>query len=168
MKLGGIVTAVLPNRGFYLEDNSGSIYVESREGPNTLRYGDSVETLGFVAFADSHLKLEDGGVQRLRSNVFLKPARITAEAAFSEKYDYDLVILQGRVVGRSNLRQQQILMVQEKQNIFPVIFSRSLAALPEEGALVDVTGVCVNDIDSFGRVSAFKLISGRCERGRVT
>ena len=160
VKLGGIVTAVLQNRGFYLEDSSGSIYVESRQA-NDLRYGDFVETLGFVAFADNHLKLEDGSVQRQRSNVFLKPARITVDQAFSEQYDYDLVTLRGRVVGRSNLRQQQILMVQQKQNIFPVIFSKSLVAqLPEEGTVVDVSGVCVNDVDSFGRVSAFKLISG--------
>jgi signal transduction histidine kinase len=159
-KLAGIVTAVLQNRGFYLEDNSGSIYVESRQA-NDLQYGDFVETLGFVAFADSHLKLEDGSVRRMPSSIALKPARISVEAAFSEKFDSDLVTLQGYVVGRSTLRQQQILMIQQKQNIFPIVFSRSLAVLqlPEEGTLVDVTGVCVNDIDSFGRVSAFKLIA---------
>ncbi len=164
VKLGGVVTAVLRNRGFYLEDSSGSIYVESRQA-NDLQYGDFVETLGFVAFADAHLKLEDGSVQRLRSNAFLKPAPITVEQAFSEKFDYDLVALQGRVVGRSTLRQQQVLMIQQKQNIFPVVFSGPLPGLqlPEEGTLVDVTGVCVNDIDSFGRVSAFKLIASAGE-----
>ncbi|MBV8810758.1 MAG: hypothetical protein JO033_18985 [Acidobacteriaceae bacterium] len=160
VKLAGIVTAVLQNRGFYLQDNSGSIYVQSRQA-NDFTYGDEVEILGFVAFADSHLRLEDGSVRRLRRNAALKRAEIGVEEAFSEKYDSDLVTLQGRIVGRSALREQQVLMIQQKQSIFPVIFSRSVPArqLPDEGSLVKVTGVCVNDIDSFGRVSAFKLIA---------
>ncbi len=160
VKLAGIITALLQNRGFYLQDNSGSIYVQSRQA-NDFAYGNEVEILGFVAFADSHLKLEDGSVRRLRSHAGLKPAEISVEEAFSEKYDSDLVTMQGRVVGRSALRQQQTLMIQQRQSIFPVVFSESLPVrqLPDEGSLVKVTGVCVNDVDSLGRVSAFKLIA---------
>ena len=46
IKIAGVVTAVLPQSGFYLRDESGSVNVETRQSLS-LQVGDRVEALGF-------------------------------------------------------------------------------------------------------------------------
>ncbi|HEY7388716.1 MAG TPA: ATP-binding protein [Bryobacteraceae bacterium] len=160
VRLAGTVTAVMPGRGFYLQDSSGSVGVVTRQAIE-LRPGDRVETLGFVGISDAHVQLEDALTKRLAHGSPLPALKITAEQALSGRYESQTVTLEGRVVGRSTLPRQQTLMLQQHQTIFPVVAGSGslLGELPAEGAWVRASGVCVGDLDSAARVGAFKIVT---------
>jgi signal transduction histidine kinase len=159
VRLEGTVTAVMPGRGFYLEDRSGSVNVVSRQEIN-LKPGDRVETLGFVGIFDMHVRLEDAVTRLISSGPPLPTLIITAEQALSGKYESRAVTIVGRVVGRSSLPSQQTLMLQQKQTIFPAVASQgSFGVLPPEGTQVQVSGICVGELDATGKIIAFKIIA---------
>ncbi|MDQ2841843.1 MAG: ATP-binding protein [Acidobacteriota bacterium] len=159
LKLAGNVTAVLPAQGFYLKDGTGSIYVVTRQDPS-LKPGDRVEALGFVGVSEAHVRLEDAYFRRLPSAGTPEPANITPEQAMTGLYDSDLVLLEGRVVGRSAMPHQQRLSVSTGQLTFPVVYAKATAAdrLPPEGALVRLNGICADQINDMGQVASFRLI----------
>jgi signal transduction histidine kinase len=158
VKLAGVVTAPLPGRGFYMKDGSGSLFIESRQSI-ALQPGDRIETLGFVALADAHVQLEDAVSRKTGSGPAPGAETITVEQANSGLYDSELVAVRGSVVGRSSLRRHETLVVQQKQAVFSISFPSSSQELPAEDSLVEVTGICVNEVDTLGRVSAFRLVA---------
>ena len=160
VKLAGVVTAVLPRIGFYLKDQSGSVSVETRQTLN-LRTGDKVEALGFVGFAGRHVRLEDAITKIVGPAKPAQPVVVNAEQVMTGSHDSELVTLQGRVVGRSKLPQQDTLIVRQNQTIFPLVYTEhtSSGRLPSEGALVSVTGICVNEADTRGDLVGFRLLA---------
>ncbi len=160
VRLAGTITAVMPSRGFYLQDSSGSVHVLTRQAID-LAPGDRVETLGFVGISDAHVQLEDALTRRLGSDPPFPAVKVTAEQALSGRYESQVVTVEGRVVGRSTLRRQQSLLLQQHQTIFPVVAAQGSFAgsPPAEGSFIRVTGVCVGDLDSSGRSLAFKLVT---------
>lgn len=141
-----------------MQDQSGSLYIASRQAI-ALQPGDRIETLGFIALADLHVRLEDAVTHNIGRGP-MPPARaITAEEAMSGKYDSELVTLQGEVVGGSSFRRIATLVVQQKRAVFSVSLPPNLNEFPAEGSLVEVTGICVNDVDALGRVNAVRLIA---------
>ncbi len=162
VRLAGTVTAVMPGRGFYLQDRSGSVNVVTRQEIN-LKPGDRVETLGFVGIFDMHVRLEDAVTRLISNGPPLPSLKITAEQALSGTYESRAVTIEGRVVGRSSLPRQQTLMLQQNQTIFAVVASHgSFDELPPEGALVQASGICVGELDwnSFNnKIVAFKIIA---------
>ncbi len=159
LKLAGIVTAVLPTQGFYMKDESGSIYVQTRQGLR-LAPGDRVEALGFLGLSEAHVRLEDAYFRRLGTGPPPKPLALTPEQAMTGLYDSDLVALEGRVVGRSALLHQPRLTVEVRQTTFAVMYAdqTSSKALPSQDSLVRVRGICVTQIDDLGQVASFRLI----------
>jgi signal transduction histidine kinase len=166
VKLAGVVTAPLPGSGFYMQDDSGSLYVESRQGID-LQPGDRVESLGFVGVADAHVRLEDAISRKVGRGSLPAAKPVTLEQANSGTYDSELVRLRGVVAGRSMSRRQQTLMLEQKSVMFPVSLPRSSAELPAEGSLVEITAVCVNEVDVLGRINSFQLISRSLRDVRV-
>jgi signal transduction histidine kinase len=162
VRLAGTVTAVMPGRGFYLQDRSGSVNVVTRQEIK-LKPGDRVETLGFVGIFDMHVRLEDALTRLISSGRPLPTLKITADQALSGKFESRAVTIEGRVVGRSSLPLQQTLMLQQNQTIFTVVASHgSLGELPPEGALVQANGICVGEVDLNSlnsRIAAFKIIT---------
>ncbi len=160
VRLAGTVTAVIPGRGFYLQDSSGSLQVITRQDIE-LRPGDRVETLGFVGISDAHVQLEAALSRRIATGFPLPTLKITAEQALSGTYESQAVSLEGRVVGRSTLASRQTLLLQQHQTIFPVVAAQGSIAgdLPAEGSFVRASGICVGDLDSSGKVIAFKIIT---------
>jgi signal transduction histidine kinase len=160
VRLAGTVTAVMPGRGFYLEDPSGGVNVVTRQGI-PLQPGDRVETLGFVGIFDSHVRLEDALTRRTSGGSPLPALGITAEQALSGKYESRVVAIEGVVVGRSTLPRQQTVLLQQKQTIFPVVATQGSFSgeLPPEGTLVKASGICVGELDSNGKLIAFKIVT---------
>jgi signal transduction histidine kinase len=158
VKLTGVVTASLPGRGFYMEDRSGSLDVATRQDLE-LQPGDRIETLGFVGVAASHVRLEDAFSRKTGSGAAPQPKAITIDQASIGSYDSDLVTLRGSVVGRSSWSREATLVLRQNHTMFSVSLPRWVRDLPEEGSWVQVTGICVNDIDALGRVNAFRLIA---------
>jgi signal transduction histidine kinase len=166
VKLAGVVTAPLPNSGFYMRDDSGSIYVESRQ-TIALQPGDRIETLGFIGLADAHVRLEDAISRKVGRGSVPAAQPVTLEQANSGTYDSDLVRLRGVVAGRSMSRRQHTLLLEQKNVVFPVSLPRSQAELPAEGSLVEITGVCVNEVDVLGHVSSFRIVARSARDVRV-
>jgi signal transduction histidine kinase len=158
VKLAGVVSASLPAQGFYMKDDSGSLFVATRQGL-ALQPGDRVETLGFIGLADAHVQLEDAVSRKISSGPAPVPEPVTVEQANSGTYDSDLVVLRGYVVGHSLLRRHETLVVRQKQAMFSISLLQSSEGLPAEGSLVDVTGICVNEVDALGYVNAFRLLA---------
>jgi len=159
IKLAAVVTAVVPGRGIYIEDGTGSTFAQISE-QTTLQAGDRVEALGFPGFFESHMTFEDAVVRRSATGPQARPSGITVKQAMTGEYDSALVSLQGRVVRGSMLPNEQVLIIEEDHAIFSASFARPMAnrKLPPEGSIVRVTGICVSRIDSLRRVIDFRLI----------
>ncbi len=160
LKLVGIVTAILPAQGFYMQDDSGSILAVTRQDLLLLKPGDRVETLGFIGFAEAHIRLEDAYFSRLGSGPVAQPTKLVAAQAMSGQYDSELVSLSGRVVGRSFLPHQQALAVRDRDTMFTAVYANQVPErqLPREGSLIRLTGICVDQINDLGEVASFHLI----------
>jgi len=159
VKLVGIVTAVIPARGFYMKDDSDGIYVVTRQEMG-LEPGDRVETLGYVGLSEAHIRLEDAFFRRLAKGARVKPAAISSDQAMLGFYDSEPVSMQGRVVGRSSLLHQQSLLIQSGPISFPVSFASWMSEqqLPAEGSVVRLNGICVTQVNDLGQVAGFRLI----------
>ncbi|MFL6351119.1 MAG: response regulator [Bryobacteraceae bacterium] len=159
VKLAAVVTAVVPGRGIYIEDKSGSTFAQL-SAEITLKPGDRIEALGFPGFFDSHTRLEDAVVRRLGTAPQPKPVRITIKQVMTGEYDSALVNLVGRIMRESMLPDEQVLVLEQDHTIFSASFAplSGVRKLPIEGSLVRITGICVSQTDSLRRVSDFRLI----------
>jgi PAS domain S-box-containing protein len=159
VKLAAVVTAVVPGRGIYIADKSGSTFAQI-SARTTLKPGDRIEALGFPGFFESHTRLEDAVVRRTGTAPQPKPVRITIKQVMTGEYDSALVKLEGRIVRKSILPDEQVLVIEQDHTIFSASFAplSGVRELPREGSLVRVTGICVSQTDSLRRVSDFRLI----------
>jgi signal transduction histidine kinase len=159
VKLAGTVTALLRGRGFYLRDDSDSIYVATRQNLS-IEPGDRVEALGFVKLEPPRILLEDAFFRKTAGGGTLRPVALTPAKVMSGIYDSDLVSLEGRVAGQSNLPRQQTIMLQSDRTIFPVVYVglRSPSRLPANGSLVRVSGICVNEANDLGQITGFRIL----------
>lgn len=158
VKLAGVVTASLPGHGFYMADQSGTVYVATRQDL-ALEPGDGIETLGFVGVLASHIRLEDALTRKTGARALPQVKTVTIEQANSGTFDSELVKLRGSVVGRSSWSREATLVVRQGHTMFSISLPRWVRDLPEEGGSVEVTGICVNDVDALGRVNSFRLIA---------
>ncbi len=158
VKLTGVVTAYLPGTGFYMQDASGSLHVVTRQNL-ALSAGDRIETLGFVAIVASHVQLEDALSRKIGSGPPPQSKVLTAEEASSGKFDSELVKLRGSVVGRSSWSRESTLVLRQNNTMFSMSLPLWMRDLPEEGSTVEVTGICVNELDALGRLREFRLFA---------
>ncbi|MBV8069201.1 MAG: hypothetical protein JO270_04800 [Acidobacteriaceae bacterium] len=160
LKLAGIVTAVLPETGFYMADDSGSILIRSRQN-HQFEPGDRVEALGFVQLSPARVTLEDAFSRKIASGRPLLPRGVTTEQAASGRFDSELVRIDGLVVGNSHLPNQQALSIQQNGTVFVAAYTHAPRAseIPQPGSSVSVSGVCVDETDVFGRVLSFRILT---------
>jgi hypothetical protein len=169
VKLAGIVTAYVPGRGFYMDDGSASLYVASRQNLS-FAPGDRVETLGFVGVADSHVRLEDALSRKLGTGQQPAPKLVTMQDASSGIDDSELIKLRGLVVGRSSSQENALairqdrspetaLLLRQDRTMFSVSVPVWMRDLPQEGSTLEVTGICVNEMDALGHVNAIRIIA---------
>lgn len=146
IKVRGTVTLTLPGRGFYIQDESGGMQVQTRQ-TNEVRIGDSVEVLAFPAIGNFSPSLEEGAFRQVdqRAKVVAKP--VTAEhILLSGTYDAQMVKIKARLLQNVPRSVQPQLVLQDG----PVIFTATVEsqdeglALPalKSGSKLSVTGVC--------------------------
>ncbi|HEX4170394.1 MAG TPA: ATP-binding protein [Bryobacteraceae bacterium] len=159
IKLVGSVTAVIPDRGFYLHDPTGDVYVQTRQELK-LKSGDRVEALGFSGVSEGRTRLEDASYRVLGAGPLLTPRPITAQQIASADYDSELISVEGEIVDRSFLPRQQVLVLRVGQNLFPLYISVRAAAatFPPNGAFVRVLAICTNAFDDSGLPTNIRLI----------
>ncbi len=159
IKLAGVVTAIMPDRGFYLHDPTGDIWVQTRENLH-LAPGERVEAFGFATTASGRIRLEDAFYRSLGAGPPPQPVPLTAVDIASGTHDSELVSVRGEVVDRSLLPRQQILLLRVGQNLFPaVLVNRTDASkLPPNGSFVDVTAICTNTYDDVRPPGSVRLL----------
>jgi signal transduction histidine kinase len=159
VKVAGTVTADMPANGFYIRDNSSSLYILTKQ-EISLAPGDRVEADGFVDLFESHVRLADAAVKILGKGEAPKPVPIPVDDALSGKYDSELVSLQGRIVRTSVWRRHTTLTLQQNQNTFTIsaMPGASLGEIPADGSLLRVSGILTDEMDSLGNVVASNLL----------
>jgi signal transduction histidine kinase len=98
VKVTGVVTLVMPGRGFFLEDPTGGLRVLT-EVPAEVRAGDQVEALGFPALADFMPCLKEATLRVLAHGVQTPELPTTAET----------ILLDGLLDGRRVRIEAQLL-----------------------------------------------------------
>jgi PAS domain S-box-containing protein len=159
-KLVGIVTADVPEGGFYLADATGSLYVDAR-GADAVRAGDKVETLGFPGSFQTHLRLEDAVVRNVGSGMRPQAVAITPDEAMTGEHESEMVTLEGRLISQSIFPRQTTLLIENGRTHYSATLKGAIGELApalRDGSLLRLTGVCVGENDIIGRVLAFKLI----------
>ncbi len=161
LKLAGVVTAAVPDRGVYIRDNTGAVYVETRQD-DLPKVGDEVEALGFVDISQQHIRIQDAELRRTGASARPVPLKADGDDVMGGRYESELVQLQGKVIEHSLFRSTQAFVVQRKKTVFSVSAPphADLGILPNPGSTVRITGICVTEVDVVtGRVIGFRLIS---------
>ena len=148
-KVTGVVTVVLDDRGFFIQDDTGGMWVEGDDLPE-LRVRDQVEATGFLEFGswnpiltDASLRISPQGPANLP-----EPKDITAKQALSGHYDGMLVRFQAKVAEFHRTADRPALVLDSGGDVFEARLPDQQAAGPleslERDTIVRVTGVCVN------------------------
>lgn len=181
VRVKGIVTGQRPGEDLFLLDDSGGLQVKTRER-SRFAPGEVVEAVGFPGLDHFLPVLEDATCRKLDE----PPAETIAKHASTEElqaglHHADLIKLRGKLLERvvrrsldhtSQAMQIDTLMTLQGENI---IFSAE-AETPEEpkqlvsvqmGSMVEVTGVCLSEIDEVGKLKLLKLLLPNAQSLRV-
>lgn len=146
VKVQGVVTLALPNRGFYLQDDSGGLLVLTQD-TNTLATGDQVEVLGFPAIGNFSPQLEEASFRCVGKQALSPPRRTTAEQILlTGTSDAQVVELDARLLQSVPRSAHPQLVLQDG----PIIFTASFTALAgglevpalASGSLLRLKGIC--------------------------
>jgi PAS domain S-box-containing protein len=146
VKVRGTVTLILPEIGFYLQDNSGGIRVSTSQ-TNSPRMGDLVETLGFTAMGEFTPALEDASFRILATGQVPQAQPATAEELLRQgQYDGQRVKLKANLAQKVLHSARPRLVLQDG----PIIFTANLQSQDPErtlermqpGSVVSLQGVC--------------------------
>ncbi len=158
IKVSGVVTAALDPRNAYIRDSTGSLHIESRDDV-VLRPGDQVEALGYPAFEQTHVKLDDSSIRVLATQKPAAAAPISIKQAMSGEFDSSLVSIEGQVVSRSVLPGTKILVIKQDHLVFSVSSSAHIESNVQDGSLVSVTGICINEFNTLQKPVSFGLLA---------
>ena len=168
----GVVTLQRIGEGLFLQDGTGGLRVQSRQ-MSAFQPGDVIEAVGFTGYEQYLPVLEDAVFQRTtRPSVVVPPVPTTVGEIFSGFHHADFVSLSGRVMDHAlrvvnqqrTARTRAILVLQNSNILFTAesagqAEANALASVPL-GSLVEVSGVCLTEINSDGGVDSFRILLG--------
>ena len=158
VKVAGVVTAHFPEGALYIQDPTGSLYVESSR--TALVPGDRVEVVGFASFVDYRPVLKDAILRKTGAGPRPQPAPVQADAALDDKYDSVLVTLEGRLTALTILSQGEVLILNDGKTTFSAMEmdgSVDGRQIPRAGSRLRLTGICLVERDVFGTPLSFKI-----------
>jgi PAS domain S-box-containing protein len=152
VRLQGVATGHLPHRGFFIQDESGSLYVQTNQ-TTVLRPGDRVDVVGFPGIVDTRPALEDALFRRIGIASAPVPVRTTPDEALHKMQD-TLVSMEGRLTAVSLLPDERVFMLRQGDQMFAAILDDEPSRLNNgslrEGSLLRVTGICLVQRDITG------------------
>jgi PAS domain S-box-containing protein len=167
----GTVTAVLGDTGFFVQDQTSSIYVDGGD-TSQLKHGNVVDVVGFPGVVDNRPALEEPSLRVSGSVPVAAPPHISSADALAGKYDSTLVTMEGWIDGIAQLPDETDLVLRDSQGMFtaiskgkPVPTSRNktvrvqlegLGTL-EHGSRIRITGICLVDSDALGNPVSFRI-----------
>ena len=170
VKAQGVVTLRLPDHGFYLQDDSGGILVQTLQTlpANEIRVGDSVEVLGFTAIGNFSPLLEEATFRQTTAQTPPAPQWTTAEQILLHgTNDAQVVQLQARLLQSVPRSAHPQLVLQEGPIIFTASFEAQAGRLEvpalASGSLLRLKGICSIQGDERHEPVTFSLLISRLE-----
>jgi signal transduction histidine kinase len=177
----GVVTLQRLGENLFLQDATGGLQVQSRD-LTPFSPGEAVEAVGFPSFDQYLPVLQDAVFRGTREpRVIVTPKPVSLEALQNGLHHADFVSLRGKLLNRTvtqgaaqgaGLAGARTTLVLQNSN---VIFAAeadgpqeqsSLTAIPL-GSTVEVSGICLTEIDNEGKVKAFRILIGSSGKVRM-
>jgi signal transduction histidine kinase/CheY-like chemotaxis protein len=166
IKVSGVVTYAQPGQGFYIQDGSRGVYVQSRQ-TTPVPLNARLEVVGYPATSRYSPTLEDAVfrvvsmAQPLVGLALATSAMIVDNDGFpAAPYDSVLVQLKGRLMEAMPGVDADVLLLQNGSAIFTARLPRSgkshRALAP--GSLIRITGICVAKADSAHDPRSFDIL----------
>lgn len=141
--LQGTVTVSVPGKGFYLEDESGAMFVAATPVPAN---GERIEVAGFPGMRDGVPVLQDSIWRAAKHEITVNPPLVTPDSALGGTMDGRLVQIEALLLAISSAGDGQSLVLQGGDRVFLARCANPAIRLPSlgENSWLRVTGVCVN------------------------
>ncbi len=167
VKVQGVVTLRLPDRGFYVQDDSGGLLVQTMQ-TNEINIGDSVEALGFPAIGNFSPVLEEASFRPTAAQMPPAPKLTTAEQILLHgTNDAQLVELEARLLQNVPRSAHPQLVLQEGPIIFTAGFEgqsgRMVTPALASGSLLRLKGICSIQGDERHEPVTFSLLVSRLQ-----
>lgn len=160
VRVQGVAALQRPGRSLFIWQENVGLLVKTRQN-TPLRVGDRVDVAGFPALGEYGPILQDAVFRRIGSGDAPTAPVVTADEAFQGSYDAELIRISARLVDHS-LREGQYLLVLGAGAITFVAEMDEALRWPgftalENGALLQLTGVCSVQVDENRNPSGFLI-----------
>jgi signal transduction histidine kinase len=170
----GVVTLQKDGGSLFVQDELGSLQIQSRQAA-ACAPGEVIEAVGFPSFEDYLPVLQDAVFRKLSSPAApIKPRTVTVDELQKGLHHAEYVSLTGKLIERT-IRQgggsklplantTTVLVLQGSNFTFTAEADYApgqpeLAAI-QIGSVVEVSGVCLTQIDSEGKLNSFRILTG--------
>jgi two-component system cell cycle sensor histidine kinase/response regulator CckA len=161
VKVTGVVTLQRPGKLLFIEDETGSLQIESRQ-TGRIEVGDRVEVIGFPALRDFTPILEDGLFRRLGMAGRPEPVPVSAKQALNLDFHGRLIRLKGQLLDSTLKPDARVLVLQGDEIMFPAFmdpaWSPNSAVDLRAGSLLEVTGICLLDPNGAQPSTTFRVL----------
>jgi signal transduction histidine kinase len=177
----GVVTFQRLGESVFLQDATGGLQVQSPQ-LTPFSAGEVVEAVGFPGLDQYLPVLQDAALQGTHEPVVtVTPKEVSIDELLAGLHHADFVSLKGKLINRTMSQQGpqgtasgngRTTVVLQSSN---VVFSAEadglgvqskLAAIPL-GSIVQISGICLTEIDSDGKVKSFRILVDRPGEVRV-
>ena len=177
----GVVTLQRPGENVFLRDATGGLQVQS-QALDAFSPGEVIEAVGFPSFDQYLPVLQDAVFRKTREpRAVVAPKPVLIEDLQNGLHHADFISLRGALINRTSRQERsqpsgllgaRTTLVLENTN---VTFTAEAGELPEEGELtsvpigsiVEVSGICLMEIDSQGKMKSFRILLEGPEAVRV-
>lgn len=149
LRIRGSVTLFEPGSQLVVESGGRAALVHTyqRNERNAVEIGDVVDVTGFANPNDYTESLNYGQYMPTPRRLLITPRQVTWNEAFSGKYAFDLISIDGRLMDEASGSSQDTLFIEAGGHVFSAILDHpgdSTVRLPmlHIGSTVRVTGVC--------------------------
>jgi PAS domain S-box-containing protein len=180
VRVEGFVTLSRPGKAVFIQNEGGSLYVQTQQDTLTIRPGDQVDVVGFPTVGSYAPQLQDAILRRIGSGQIPKPVLLSPEEALRgnfardsardnaignqqfHSHDAELIQVDGKLAGASLNMGEQILLLQEGNVVFEAeLAEREIpAALTSlrEGSRLQMTGICRIEVDENQKPIRYRVL----------
>ena len=159
----GTVELVVSPSVLYMSDGTNGVRVETVE-PHGLEAGEGADVVGFAELGDYSPVLRDCQVRKRSESEAFDLITPTVEETLLGTHEARLVSVSGRLVNKATRGEEPILMLQESEIIFDVKIVNAAAGQAigdlQLGSIIQVTGVCVMEVDQSKNPIGFRILVG--------
>lgn len=174
MHVRGVATLQRLGEGLFLQDETGGLRIQTRQLA-VIAPGETIEAVGFGSFESYLPVLEDAVIRKTSEPVApIKPTPTSIDEVSSGLGHASLVSISGKLIDRTvrKVRHQRIapfftkttLVLQSSNVLFTAETDeppgQTGAAFIPIGSSVEVSGICLTEINAEGTVDTFRILIG--------